>query len=195
MKVINDFFPNYRSLKIHETSPCLRGVSLKLNNQCLNYSYSHFFPDILSGSIHEVHGCRSENIENLSFENDMFDIFISQDVLEHIFNPRQAFKEIHRVLKKGGAHIFTVPIVNKAKKSFIRAERSLNGKITYRAESVFHGNPIDNQGSLVTMDWGYDIVQHILEASGMTTLIFNIDNINFGIQAEYIDVFLSIKKL
>ena len=35
--------------------------------------------------------------------------------MEHIFDPSKAFSEIARTLKTGGAHIFTVPLINKNK--------------------------------------------------------------------------------
>ena len=36
-------------------------------------------------------------------------MFVTQDVLEHVFHPDRAIAEIHRVLKPGGMHIFTAP--------------------------------------------------------------------------------------
>ncbi len=52
---------------------------------------------------------RSENIEDLTFADESIDIFVTQDVLEHVFHPDRAIAEIHRVLKPGGTHIFTAP--------------------------------------------------------------------------------------
>lgn len=78
-------------------------------------------------------------------------------MLEHIFDPEKAFKEIARVLKSGGAHIFTVPVINKGKKSEVWASRSESGEVIYHHEPECHGNPVDPNGSLVTMHWRYDI--------------------------------------
>ena len=44
----------------------------------------------------------------MTFQNESFDLFITQDVFEHVMEPNKAFKEIERVLKPGGAHVFTV---------------------------------------------------------------------------------------
>lgn len=33
--------------------------------------------------------------------------------MEHIYDPEKAFSDIARTLKKGGGHIYTVPIINK----------------------------------------------------------------------------------
>lgn len=43
------------------------------------------------------------------FENDHFDNALCNQVLEHVFNPEEFLKEIHRVLKPGGKLLLTVP--------------------------------------------------------------------------------------
>jgi hypothetical protein len=57
----------------------------------------------------------------------------------------------------------------------------------------YHGNPVDDQGSLVTIDWGDDICQAIAHATGMTTEVYVIDDLSRGIRAKYIEVFVSRK--
>jgi len=68
-----------------------------------------------------------------------------------------------------------------------------DGEIEFLCEPEYHGNPIDVKGSIVTMDWGYDICEFIYKASGLFTTIFYIDNIELGIRAEYIEVLISKK--
>lgn len=194
MHVLKRYYPNYRKLKIHESSPIGRGVTTRLVKECRNYSYSHYFPDTPPGEINKEFQSRCENLEALTFPDASFDLIISQDVMEHVFDPDAAFREIARVLKSGGAHIFTVPIVRKTEASRRRATLNENGEITYHLEAEYHGNPIDDQGSLVTMDWGYDIVRHIHEASGLGSQIIFIDDIDLGIRAEYIDVVITLKR-
>jgi len=101
MKVIADFYPNWRELKIHETSPGGRGASVKLHDECEGYTASQYYPDVESGQLHPRSGCRCENLEKLTFPDESFDLFVSQDVVEHVFDPEAAFKEIARVLKPG----------------------------------------------------------------------------------------------
>lgn len=191
-KVIEDHFPNYGELAVHETSPGRRGASVKLQRECAHYTSSQYFPDAKPGAIHPS-GYRCENLEQLTFPDNFFDLFVSQDVMEHIFDPDKAFKEIARVLKPGGAHIFTVPIINKTKISERCASLSPSGAIIFHHEAVYHGNPVDAKGALVTMHWGYDIANFIIEAAKMPTVIFQIDDIDKGIRAEYIDVLVSYK--
>tara|TARA_R110000765_G_scaffold301973_1_gene396320 strand:- start:2038 stop:2646 length:609 start_codon:yes stop_codon:yes gene_type:complete len=194
MSVLRQYYPKYKSLKIHESSPCNRGVSPKLARQCKRYSFSHFFPEIALGEKHPERKELCESLEALTFPSDFFDLIITQDVLEHIFDPQAAFREISRVLKPGGAHIFTVPLVNKTSPSVRRAEKDNVGNVTHLKKAQFHGNPIDDSGSLVTMDWGYDISSFIHEASGLATHMITIDDIDRGIQAEYIEVLVSFKR-
>ncbi len=191
---IEKFYPNWKQLSIHESSPAKRGASLKLKNQSKSYIGTHYFPDFTFGKIHPT-GWRNENLENQTFKDENFDLVISQDVMEHIFNPDKAFAEIARTIKPGGAHIFTVPIINKDKATKVWAKRNEDRTIDYIGEPEYHGNPVDSKGSLVTMHWGYDICEYILKHSGLYTTIVYIDNVSLGIRAEYIEVLISRKTL
>lgn len=192
MYCIEKFYPNWKQLHIHESSPAKRGASLNLQNKCQNYIGTHYFPNFPLGQTHST-GWRSEDLENLTFGDESFDLMITQDVMEHIFNPAKAFSEIARTLKKGGAHIFTVPIQNKEQPSKINAKKDEKGNVIILGCPDYHGNPVDEQGSLVTMYWGYDICDFILKHSGLYTTIVYIDNLFLGIRAEYIEVLISRK--
>jgi len=193
MQVIKTFYPDYKNLSIHESSPGNRGASVALRQACSQYTASHYYPDISPGEMHSKNKFRCENLEELTFPNESFDLFVSQDVMEHIFNPEKAFKEISRVLKPGGAHIFTVPLVNKEKASECWASMNNNDQIINHHKPEYHGNPIDKKGSLVTMHWGYDIAEFIMLAAGTPTTVVMIDNLELGIRAEYIEVLVSRK--
>lgn len=192
--VIREQFPNYRHLCLHESSPASRGASLKLKMECANYSASQYYPCIPHGSIDPTTGFRCENLEKLTFPDNSFDILVTQDVMEHIFDYEKAFREIARVLKPGGAHIFSVPIVNKSNQSERWASRTEAGEVVYHREPEYHGNPVDDKGSLVTMHWGYDIARHVMDSANTPTTIVTIDDIDRGIRAEYIDILISRKR-
>jgi len=192
MYIIEKYFTNWKELKIHESSPTERGASIRLKNECKEYSTSQFFPGIEMGSAHLGYQC--QNLENLTFENESFDLFITQDVFEHIFHPDKAFKEIARVLKHGGAHIFTTPLVNKNHPSSVTAKLDRDGKVEHLIEKPeYHGNPISSEGSLVTMHYGFDIVETIYNYTKMISIIERIDSLDYGIRAEYIEVIISKK--
>ena len=116
--------------------------------------------------------------------------------LNTYLNPERAFNEIGRTLKKGGMHIFSVPLVKGLNPSEVRA--TLNEKsneIEFLKPQEYHGNPINDQGSLVTYDWGYDICQIIFESCGLFTQIILIDDITKGIRAELNEILVTIKPL
>ncbi len=191
MTVLETRFPEWRTLTIHESSPGNRGASKRIAEECPGYIPSQFYPDTEPGSHRESTRC--ENLEALTFEDESIDIHVSQDVLEHVFRPSEVFREIARTLKPGGAHIFTVPLVNKHESSRLRARLCDDGEIDHLLPAEYHGNPIDDRGSLVTVDWGFDIAQHIFEASGLNTEIVFIDDLSKGIRAEFIEVLVTRK--
>lgn len=74
--------------------------------------------DVLGKSINwaRVHWRKEKRLEfkvadaqSLPFEDGTFDAIFALEVLEHVYRPKKALKEIKRVLKKGGYAIFLVP--------------------------------------------------------------------------------------
>lgn len=47
--------------------------------------------------------------ENLPFQDNVFDLVVASEILEHLFLPEKALREIKRVLKPGGKAIITFP--------------------------------------------------------------------------------------
>jgi SAM-dependent methyltransferase len=191
MLTIETYFPGWRSLTIHESSPGNRGASRRLSEECSQYIPSQFFPDHKLGTM--VGKFRCENLEALTFADNSIDLHVTQDVLEHVFHPSKVFSEIARTLRPGGAHIFTVPMVNKYKPSKLRARVGDDGQILHLEPPVYHVNPISDQGSLVTLNWGFDICRHIFESCGLFTHLVCIDDLSKGIRAEYIEVLVTVK--
>jgi SAM-dependent methyltransferase len=186
--ILERAFPNWRDLRIHESSP--GGPSSdKLTRECKDYSASQFFPSVPLGTYHD--GVRCENLERLTFGDGTFDLVVTQDVFEHVMNPGPAFSEIARVLKPGGAHVFTVPYFFW-KKTLVRAVASPDG-IKYLEPPDYHGNPIDDKGSLVVTEWGPELIEQIYSNSGMITAIHNLHDVDLGLEAEFLEVFVSRK--
>lgn len=185
------YFPDWRNKIIHESSPINRGASVRIAKECSHYIPSQLFPDTEPGNFRN--GVQCENLEAMTFADESVDLHVTQDVMEHVLRPVMVFKEIARTLKPGGAHIFTVPIVNKHMPSCIRAHALENGQVNYLKEPKYHGNPVSNSGALVTVDWGFDICRHIFDASGLYTHVVRIDDLYHGIRAEYIEVLVTIK--
>jgi O-antigen biosynthesis protein len=51
----------------------------------------------------------NQNLEQLTFSDNCFDIVITSDVMEHVRLDNRAHQEIRRVLKSEGIYLFTVP--------------------------------------------------------------------------------------
>lgn len=192
MYCIEKFFPDWRKKIIHESSPVARGTSLRLKKEAPNYFATQYFPGIESGKIYK--GFRNENLEDLSFEDQSIDLHITQDVFEHIFDYKEAWREIARTLKPGGAHIFTTPLVNRNFPSEVCARIKPDGLVEHLIEPPeYHGNPVSKEGSLVTVRWGYDISKIIYEACHLFTEMVFIDSLDLGIRAEFIEVLITRK--
>ncbi len=102
-------------------------------------------------------GIRHEDACNLSFENECFDIIISNDVFEHVSDIHEAIKETYRVLKRNGTLIFTIPFFYNNE---ITQQRAIirDGEIVNLLEEQYHGNPLSDKGCLVFYDFGWDII-------------------------------------
>ena len=192
MRTIQTRYPNWRELSIHESSPVSRGASVKLAKGCRFYVASQYDPQLGFGNSHPSGAYRSENLEKQTFADEAFDLVITQDVFEHIFDAPAAFAEIARTLRPGGAHIFTTPLVNKGQPSEKWASLSEAG-IVYHHTPEYHGNPMSAEGSLVTWHWGEDIVAYIKNVSGLSTEIIALDDLEMGIRAEYIEVLMTTR--
>ncbi|RED48367.1 class I SAM-dependent methyltransferase [Seonamhaeicola aphaedonensis] len=192
MLTIEKYYPNWKQLKIHESSPNNRGHSQKLRRLAKYYKETQFYPNEQLGAL--VKNVQNENLECQTFDDSSFDLVITSDVMEHIYNPEMAFREIHRTLKSGGAHIFSVPLVNKFNPTQRWAKKGEDDSPVFLYEPEWHGNPINKKGSPVTMHWGYDIVEFIKEYVDADTKIEYINNLDFGVRAEYIEIVVAKKK-
>jgi len=190
--VIERLYPMWRGLRIHESSPVYRGVSKKFQDECATYIRSQYDPDLGFGLVHPTRKYHSQDLESQTFDNASFDIVITQDVFEHLFAPDRAIQEISRTLVPGGAHIMTVPLVKGIEPS-VRRACLRDGKIEHMLPAQYHGNPMSSEGSLVTIDWGYDILDYLAFHSGMAISHIQIDDLSQGISAVYCDVIVCKK--
>ena len=71
--------------------------------------------DYLSVDLDPTKAMKKEDITELSFKDNSFDMIFCSHVLEHIVEDIQAMQELHRVLKPSGFAILQVPMMNKRK--------------------------------------------------------------------------------
>jgi len=118
-----------------------------------NYIVSEFHPDTPFGE--EVNGVRNENLERLTFPDESFDLVITSEVLEHVSDLSKALREIHRVLKNGGYHIFTIPVDYGRDSIRVRAVVGAGG-VEHLCPPAIHGDDITS-GVLAFRDFGRDV--------------------------------------
>jgi SAM-dependent methyltransferase len=114
-------------------------------------------------------GVLYENLSALSFPKDSFDLVITMDLLDTLFDAGRAFSEISRVLKRGGLHVFTVGIPwPPPEKTKVRADL-INGQIKhFEPERVRRGR---GGQSLVVTDFGTDAIENLRQYGFLTRIV------------------------
>lgn len=106
------------------------------------------------------------DMQAMSYPDESFDLIVHSDTLEHVPDSLAALRECHRVLRTGGAMIYTVPVV------FGRPTRSRTG-----LKDSFHGSILRRSADfLVQREYGTDFMlepaQAGWESVSMHSLLF-----------------------
>jgi SAM-dependent methyltransferase len=108
-------------------------------------------------SLDSKDGALCLDITRLRMQNESLDLIVSSDVLEHVPGLDKAFFETARVLRLGGAHLFTVPPRAATRK---RAE-IIDGQLKHIEPPEFHLDPLSPEGILAFWDIGPDLAKAI----------------------------------
>ena len=155
-----------------------------------NYVCSEYFgPDRALGEM--VNGIRHEDLQQLSFADRIFDVMLSSDVFEHVPDPYLAFREVHRVLKPGGRHIFTVPFHQTEFRDDVRAVIE-HGEIRLLKEPIYHLDPLRPEGILVYTIFALEMLVK-LDEIGFRTYMHLLYQPRLGILGNNALVFEAIK--
>lgn len=187
--ILDTYFSGWEARLIHESSPSTGFIS----QYARKYTSSQYLPEVPAGKMRD--GVRSENLESLTFADRSFDIFITQDVLEHVFKPDRAVAEVHRVLKPGGIHIFTAPKHKGLLETCQRAELMADGTVNHLLPEMYHGNPVGDGRALVTWDYGYDFEELLSDWSGVPVMTYRTRDRSRGIDALFNEVFVIQKPI
>lgn len=190
--VLKRLVPDWRDKAIHESSPCHRGFSAQLKNECRAYVASQFFPQEPLGK--HLGGSRNENLECQTFPDESFDIALSLDVMEHVNNPVKAMRETARTLKTGGYCLFTAPTeLSRAESIRCARFREDGSEEILVGEAEYHGNPVNAQGALVTFRYGYDLPELIWRYSGLHVEVARFHDPHHGIIGRMTEVYVCRK--
>jgi len=149
--------------------PALRGPFAKHLRKLPKYTRSYFWPDRRLGSIGEE-GVQNEDLTNLTFADDSFDLVITSDVMEHLFDIDAAFGEINRVLKPGGVHIFSIPTAYPLPDETVARVARKDGEEVNVLPAIYH-NAGDGTPCLVYHDYGADLPARIDRHGSRTRIV------------------------
>lgn len=142
--------------------------------------YSEYRDDVGPGPLAD--GVRNEDVCDLSYADASFDLVLTSDTLEHVPDFRRAFHEIRRVLKTGGRHIFTIPVIPSRRQTFARVSNGSDGRRTYHLPQLFHGrgsgllSVVSRKADYLTWtEFGMDVVEEMKAAGFKTEVHFCVD--------------------
>jgi SAM-dependent methyltransferase len=157
-----------------------------------DYQCSEYFGDeYKSGEM--VNGKMHQDLMALSFVNERFDIVLSTDVFEHISNPYLAHKEIYRILKWGGRHIFTVDFSQSTFNDDVRASLDEDRQVIFYKDALYHIDPLRKNGALVFNVFSIEMLSK-LSNLGFRTNMYHLYVPYNGILGSNAIVFEAIKE-
>lgn len=95
---------------------------------------SEYMPGEVKGAV--IDGVLNQDVQELTFANDSFDLITSNQVMEHVPDDIKGFQECLRTLKPRGWLIFTVPLYDTSH-TIKMAEVTANG-IHFLEEPEYH---------------------------------------------------------
>jgi len=168
-----------------------RGAIHNALSRMKNYICSEYYePQYKSGEI--VNGVLHEDLMNLSFKDASIDIVLSSDVLEHVPRPYDAHREIWRVLKPNGKHIFTVPFHQTEFLDETRAVHDENGELRIIKEPQYHIDPLRPEGTLVYTNFSLQMLVEMRKI-GFRTNLYHLYKPWYGILGPNATVFEATK--
>jgi SAM-dependent methyltransferase len=111
-----------------------------------------------------------QNIEALTYTDNSFDFVITEDVFEHVRHHDKGFREIFRVLRPGGHHVFTVPFYFD-RPTVTRVDTSGNDDV-HLLPPEYHGDPL--RGTILAYrTFGIDLFEQLREIGFETRVEFS----------------------
>ncbi len=164
VSVLRSERPGFRGERVYELSS--RGPLFEfLKREVKDLSFSEYFDDVPPGTYRN--GVQCQDIQRLTHPDASFELVTSTEVFEHVPDDMKGFAEIRRVLRPGGAFVFTVPIADTER----TIERAVHrdGRLDYLLPAEYHDGRIRGRSEvLVYREYGRDITARLL-AAGFAT--------------------------
>ena len=142
----------FRGLRIYE--PGLIGPFRKHLRALPGYRSSGFWSNVKPGDWSGDVQC--QDLMRLTFEDESFDLVLTSDIFEHVRRPFDGFREVDRVLKHGGLHIFSIPVKHPMPCDTV-SRVDIGGTVDIPIlPEHFHGAPMGGR-ALVYTDFGEDM--------------------------------------
>ncbi|HLE48574.1 MAG TPA: class I SAM-dependent methyltransferase [Patescibacteria group bacterium] len=132
-----EWVKNNQNLKVAEINSC--GSLHKYFKRLSCLSYSEFKSKDLLRNLYNKYilRVRCENIMDLNYPDNYFDLVLHSETLEHVSDPVKALGECQRVLKKGGCCIFTIPVIKRRTTKYVCDNNSYHGNRNSKDYLVF----------------------------------------------------------
>lgn len=172
MAVLNDLFPNMRRMSVYEMSS--RGPLVEfLADRVGHLTLSEYFDDVAPGQWRGEVQC--QDVQRLTYPDAEFDLCTSTDVFEHVEDDLAGFREVRRVLRRGGTFVFTVPIA-ALPRTVVRAVRR-NGRIEHLLPPEYHLDTIRGENTVLCFrDYGHDLPSRLISAGFADAQIRSVDS-------------------
>ena len=164
VKLVDD--PAWQQLQIYE--PGVTGPFRQFFRGADWYTQSFYWEDVRPGQQRD--GLVCQDLTRTTYEDCTFDLIITSDIFEHVRKPLDGFREMHRILKPGGYHIWSVPAVDPLPPETVsRIDTTTDDDIPI-LPLVYHGSGMSGGRSVVYTDFGEDVPE-LLEQTSQSTLL------------------------
>ena len=183
VSVLKGLLPDLSHRHVYELSS--RGPLVGyLRRHAGKLTLSEYFDDVPPGQYKGEVQC--QDVQQLTFPNDCFDVCTSTEVFEHVPHDLEGFREMHRVLKPGGLLLFTVPMAG-AEKTVERA-RLVEGRVEHLLPPEYHGDRIRGSAAVLCFrNYGTDILDRLVAAGfGCRRLVRGEDVTGWGFDRQVV---------
>lgn len=142
-----------RGLSIYNVG--VSGATRRWLAELPDYVESRYIEGAAPGEVRD--GTRNEDLHELTFDDESFDLITSSHVMEHVADPSRALREIHRVLRPAGCCIFSVPVRWPPPEQSVVRCAIVGGELVHHREPAYHSSP-SGEPTLVFTEFGTDLL-------------------------------------